>query len=86
MDFQDLLLRYFGKTEIEDVEPGALGAGLEHMRVDLGLTTNAGHRFALWTLMYMLGGAPDLDVAFKDEAKRDAARNFMDMVDRMQEE
>jgi hypothetical protein len=86
MDFQDLLLRYFGKTEIEDVEPGALGAGLEHMRVDLGLTTNAGHRFALWTLMYMLGGAPDLDVAFKDEAERDAARNFMDMVDRMQEE
>jgi hypothetical protein len=86
MDFQDLLLRYFGKTEIEDVEPGALGAGLEHMRVDLGLTTNAGHRFALWTLMYMLGGAPDLDVAFKDPAERDAARNFMDMADRFSEE
>ena len=33
--------------------------------------------------MYMLGDAPDLDVAFKDEADREAARNFMDMVDRM---
>ncbi|MCI1757251.1 MAG: hypothetical protein LKM31_16620 [Sphingobium sp.] len=40
-------------------------------------------RFGLWTLMYMLGDAPDLDVAFKDEADREAARNFMDMVDRM---
>jgi hypothetical protein len=26
----------------------------------------------------MLGAAPDLDVAFKDEADREAARNFMD--------
>ena len=85
MDFQDLLLRYFGKTEIEDVEPGALDAGLEHMRVDLGLATSPGHRFALWALMHMLGGAPDLDVAFKDPAERDAARNFMDMVDRASE-
>jgi len=85
MDFQDLLLRYFGKTEIDSVEPGALDAGLEHMRVDLGLSTDAGHRFALWTLMFMLGGAPDLGVAFKDPAERDAARNFMDMVDRVRE-
>jgi len=28
----------------------------------------------------MLGAAPDLDVAFKDEADRDAARNFMDLA------
>jgi hypothetical protein len=32
--------------------------------------------------MFMLGVAPDLDVAFKDEADRDAARNFMDMADK----
>jgi hypothetical protein len=30
----------------------------------------------------MLGIAPDLDVAFKDAADRDAARDFMDMIDR----
>jgi len=45
-----------------------------------------GRRFALWTLMHMFGAAPDLDVAFKDEADRSAARDFMDMIDRMQEE
>ena len=31
--------------------------------------------------MYMLGAAPDLDV-FKDEEDKDAARDFMDMIDR----
>ena len=51
-------------------------------RVALGLETNPGRRFALWALMYMLGVAPDLDVAFKDEAERNTARDFMDMVDR----
>jgi len=30
----------------------------------------------------MLGGAPDLDTAFEDEADREAARDFMDTVDR----
>ena len=83
MDFQDLLVRYFGETEIEALNPAALDGGLERMRVDFGLETDAGRRFGLWTLMYMLGDAPDLDVAFKDAAERDAARNFMDMVDRM---
>jgi len=28
----------------------------------------------------MLGQAPDLDVAFKDEADREAARNLMDLL------
>ena len=36
--------------------------------------------FALWALLYTLGSAPDLDVAFKDEAEREAARNFMDLM------
>lgn len=31
--------------------------------------------------LYMLGSAPDLDVAFKDERDRDAARRFMDLLD-----
>jgi hypothetical protein len=30
--------------------------------------------------MHMLGAAPDLDVAFVDEADREAARNFMDIA------
>ena len=35
----------------------------------------------MWTLLHMLGAAPDLDVAFKDEEDREAARDFMDMMD-----
>jgi hypothetical protein len=34
----------------------ALEAGIEHMRVDLGLATERGHRFALWALMHMFRG------------------------------
>ena len=34
----------------------------------------------LWALLHSLGSAPDLDVAFKDEADREAARNFMDLI------
>ncbi len=83
MDFQDLLMRYFGQSEIDALDPSALDAGMERMRVDFGLEKDRGRRFGLWTLLYMLGGAPDLDVAFKDAADRDAARDFMDMVDRL---
>jgi hypothetical protein len=36
----------------------------------------------MWTILYMLSQAPDLDVAFKDPADRDAARNFMDLLDK----
>jgi hypothetical protein len=86
MDFQDLLMRYFGQSEIDQLNPQSLDAGIERMRVDLGLEKDRGRRFALWTLLYMLGNAPDLDVAFKEEADREAARDFMDMVDRMSED
>jgi hypothetical protein len=82
MDFNDLLVRYFGRADPADIPPEALAAGLEHMRVDLGLEKDRGRRFALWAMMHMLGGAPDLDVAFKDEADRNAARDFMDLADR----
>jgi hypothetical protein len=34
----------------------------------------------LWSLLYVLGQAPDLDVVFKEEADREAARNFMDLM------
>ena len=82
MDFDDQLRRYFGTADLGAIPPEARSAGTERMRVDFGLETNPGRRFALWALMYMLGDAPDLDVAFKDEGERDAARDFTDLVDR----
>ncbi|QAY75538.1 hypothetical protein [Sphingosinicella sp. BN140058] len=80
MDFDDQLRRYFGTADLAAVPPAALEAGLDRMRVDLGLEQDRGRRFALWALMHMLGGAPDLDVAFQTEADREAARNFMDLA------
>ena len=82
MDFDDQLRRYFGTTDLSSLRPESLAAGIERMRVDLGLEKDRGRRFALWALMHMLGAAPDLDVAFKDEADREAARNFMDLAAR----
>lgn len=82
MDFDDQLRRYFATDDLGSIAPAALEAGLERMRVDLGMEKDKPRRFALWTLLYMLGEAPDLDVAFKDEDDRNAARNFMDMMDR----
>ena len=81
MNFDDQLRRYFGTADIGSIPPAALDAGIEHMRVSLGLETDRGRRFALWALMQMLGAAPDLDVAFAEEADRNAARDFMDMTD-----
>jgi hypothetical protein len=82
MDFDDQLRRYFGTADLERIEQPAMLAGVERMRVDLGLEKDRGRRFALWSLMYMLGAAPDLDVAFKDAEDREAARDFMDMMDK----
>ncbi|MCJ2182286.1 hypothetical protein MTR62_06165 [Novosphingobium sp. 1949] len=82
MDFNDQLRRYFGTDDLDAVAPGAMEAGIERMKVDLGMETDPGRRFALWALMHMLGEAPDLDVAFKDPQERDAARNFMDLLDK----
>ncbi|HKR25065.1 MAG TPA: hypothetical protein VJS15_07390 [Allosphingosinicella sp.] len=82
MDFDDQLRRYFGIADPAAVRGEALAAGLERMRVDLGLEKDRGRRFALWALMHMLGGAPDLEIAFKDPADRDAARTFMELAER----
>ena len=83
MNFDDQLNRYFGTTDLASVPADALDTGLERMRVDLGLETDRGRRFALWALMHMLGAAPDLDAVFADELDRDAARNFMDLADQV---
>ncbi len=82
MEFDDQLRHYFGLTDLSAVPREALAAGVERMQVDFGLERDRGRRFALWALMHMLGGAPDLDVAFEDEADRDAARTFMALSER----
>jgi hypothetical protein len=82
MDLDDQLRRYFGTSDFAAIPPSALEAGIERMKVDLGLEKDRGNRFALWALLHMLGAAPDLDVAFKDEKDRDAARSFMDLAER----
>jgi hypothetical protein len=86
MDLDDQLRHYFGSTDIAALTPAAFEAGTERMQVEFGLEKDRPRRFALWALMHMLGVAPDLNVAFKDEAERDAARNFMDMAERADDE
>jgi hypothetical protein len=81
MDFDDQLRRYFGTADLAALPGEALAAGIERMQVDLGLERDRSRRFALWALLHMLGAAPDLDVAFKEVADREAARNFMDLAD-----
>lgn len=82
MDFDDQMRRYFGSTDLGDVTPAVLTSGKERLAVDFGLEKDRGRRFAMWALMHILGNAPDLDVAFKDPADQDAARDFMHMLAR----
>jgi hypothetical protein len=81
MDFDGLLHRYFATSNIAQISPDALAAGVEQCQVDLGLEQDRGKRFALWALLHMLGSAPDLDVAFEDDDDRMAARNLMEMLE-----
>ena len=85
MDLDDQMRRYFATDDMAAMSPAVLEAGIEHMRVDFGLEKDRGRRFALWTLMHMFGAAPDLDVAFKDEADRNAARDFMEMMEKAED-
>jgi hypothetical protein len=81
MEFDDLLRRYFGTSDPAGIPAAALVAGLERCQVDIGLERDPGKRFALWAMLHMLGAAPDLDQVFEDAAEREAARNFMDLMD-----
>ncbi|WP_239806802.1 hypothetical protein [Croceicoccus hydrothermalis] len=81
MDLDDQLQRYFGTRDPEQISAGALSAGLDRMAVDLGMEQDAGRRFALWSLMLMLGRAPDIDSTFKSADDREAARNMAAMLD-----
>ncbi|CAA9524317.1 MAG: hypothetical protein AVDCRST_MAG31-1800 [uncultured Sphingomonas sp.] len=80
MNFDDLLWRYFGTSDLSEVSHAVLEAGTDRLQVDMGLERDRQRRFALWSVLYLLGHAPDLDVAFKDEDDRDAARNLMDLL------
>lgn len=86
MDFDDQMRRYFGSTDLSEVTPAVLASGKERLAVDFGLEKDRGRRFAMWALMHILGNAPDLDVAFKDAADQNAARDFMDMLARLNDE
>ena len=79
MDLDNLLQHYFGTSDLAEASPAVQEAGIDRLRVDFGLESDRSRRFALWSLLYMLGEAPGLDVAFKNEADRDAARNVMDL-------
>ena len=85
MRLDDLFVRYFGSDDLDSISPDALQAGAERLRVEFGLETDRGRRFGMWALMQMLGVAPDLDVAFKDAADRDAARTLMELSERAEE-
>ena len=80
MNLDDQIRRYFGTSDLAAGPAEALDAGIERMKVDLGLTMDRGERFALWSLLHTLGSAPDLDVVFETDADREAARNFMDLI------
>jgi hypothetical protein len=86
MNFDDQLRAYFGTADFASITPDVLAAGIDRMQVDLGLERDRGRRFALWSILHMLGAAPDLDVAFKDPADRDAARDFMELMERAEAE
>ena len=85
MQLDDQLQRYFGTRDLAEVTPAALAAGVEHIKVDLGLEKDRSRRFALWVLLYVLGDPLDLDVAFADEADRAAARSFMEASEKLGE-
>lgn len=86
MDFDQLIIRFFGTEDLATLSSEQLLAGVDRARLQFGLEQDSGRRFGLWCLLYMLGAAPDLEDAFKDEADREAARDFMDMADQEIEE
>ena len=77
MDFDQLLVRFFGTKDIDALGPEALAGGMTRLRLQFSLEKDEEQRFGLWCLMYLLGVAPDADEVFKDEADRAAAHEFM---------
>lgn len=82
MDFDLLLIRFFGTDEIASLPPERLVDGVEALRLQFGLERDDESRFALWCVMYMLGVAPDVSEAFQDAGDRKAARDFIKVAER----
>jgi len=80
MEFDEHMSRYFGTTEPGSVSPAVLENGRKRMVSEFAAETDSRRRFAMWTLMYVLGIAPDLETAFRDFADRKAARDFVDLL------
>jgi hypothetical protein len=81
MDFDGLLVRFFGTADIDTLDPGRLLEGVKLLQMQFGLERDGDRRFALWCLMYMLGVAPEVEDAFEAEEDREAARDFMEEAD-----
>ena len=81
MDFDDLLIRFFGTADIDTLDADRLVKGVELVRMQFGLERDGERRFALWCLLYMLGVAPEVEDAFQDDDDRAAAREFMEEAD-----
>ena len=81
MDFDPLLIRFFGTADIDTLGEEALLGGVDRLRVQFGFERDADARFELWCLMYLLGVAPPADEVFREEEDRAAARDFMTEAD-----
>lgn len=84
MDLDGLLSHYFGSEDLEALDADTLARGHEALSIDFGVERDPGRRFALWSLMHMLGEAPDPDRAFKGHADRDAAWNLIRLTGRVE--
>ena len=62
MDFDDQLRRYFGSADLASIPPAAVEAGVERMRVDLGLEQDRSRRFALWAVLAAYAIVRDFEV------------------------
>lgn len=81
MDFDQLLVRFFGTADIDTLAQDALLAGMNRLRLQFSMEKDGEQRFGLWCLMYMLGVAPEIEEAFSDEDDREAAREFAEELD-----
>lgn len=76
MDLDGLLLHYLGVDEPSRATPQGLAEARQRISLDFGLERDAGRRFALWSLLAVLGDPPDPRDAFEDAKSRDAAFAF----------
>jgi hypothetical protein len=58
MSFDDLVWRHFGTSDLSEISPAVLQAGTDRLQVDLGLERDRQRRFALRSVLYLLGTRP----------------------------